>query len=218
MGVPDQGSVPVGLGGDDEGVPEQGSVPVGLGGDDAHPVGWPLGSTRGLLVAGPPAAGVTTALRTLAVGAVARGIPVLWVAGAAGDAHEVLPAGVDRVIGAEPLRRRLAAHLGSLLLVCDRVGDLDDPNLLEILTRFSTVAGRSQTLAIGTRLDHALRCLRGPIPAVASHRNGLLLSAAGPEGRLLGAALPRRTSVQPPGRGHLFRAGTPLPVQVAQCE
>ncbi len=163
----------------DRGLPEPGCVPIGLGGDDAGPVGWELGATRALLVAGPPAAGVTAALLTLATGAARRGIPVLWLSGAAAEGQDKLPTGVAAVAGAAAVRRILVAHEGPLLLVCDRVGDVEDPAMLELLTRFCAAAGAHQTLAIGDRLDRALRSLRGPVPAVAGHRNGLLLSADG---------------------------------------
>jgi hypothetical protein len=173
-------------------------VPIGVGDDDARPVGWDLSVTRALLIAGPPASGVSTALRTLADQAADREVPCLWV-----------PPGMD------DLGPRLAAHHGPLLLVCDRVGELSDPALLDLLTRFVTLAGPGQTLALGARLDHAARALRGPIPAVAGHRTGLLLSAETHDGRLLGGPLPRRRGPAPPGRGHLFRSGRSVPVQVA---
>jgi S-DNA-T family DNA segregation ATPase FtsK/SpoIIIE len=204
--------------------PTPSTVPIGVGGDDGSVRSVDLGGPGGgFLVAGPRRSGVTTALLVLATGAVAAGITVV-------RAHPgPLPplAGaqdLDLRRGPEGLERLLTDHRGAILLVVDDFGGAEAAipdgggarSLSALLERFVTVAGPGQYLALGSRLDRAVRAHRGPVAEVAAMRCGLLLQADSADGGLLDAVLPRRRGRMVPGRGHLIRPGTVEPVQVAE--
>ena len=112
------------------------------------------------------------------------------------------------------LRTLLTEHHGPVLLIADDVDGWSEAGT-ELLERFVSVAGPGQYLAIGCRLDRALRAHRGPINEVAASRTGILLQADSADGALLDAAIPRRRGQNGPGRGHLVLAGRVVPLQVA---
>ncbi len=194
--------------------PTAAAVPVGIGGDDASTVTLDLtGATRGLLVAGPRRSGVSNTLAALACGAAAAGVPVLRAAVGPGP---TLP-GVEHLVvgaGAGGLMTRLVEHSGPLLLVADEVDRWTDDGAA-LLERFLTAAAPGQYLALGVRLDRALRSHRGPVAELAALRTGVLLQADSSDGVLLDATLERRRGPAPPGRGHLVVDGSAVPVQVA---
>ncbi len=204
------------------------AVPIGFGGDDAGARTVDLTGAGGLLVAGPRRSGVTTALGVLATAAAAAGIPVLR-AGSRPSAPPPSPfcvtgvgpphpgvgcRDVDIRDGFDALRRLLVDHQGPLLLVADEVDSWPSEGEA-LLARFVTVAGVAQNLAVGARLDRAVRCSRGPIAELAALRTGLLLHADSTDGSLLDAVLPRRRGSLPAGRGHLVSRGQAVPIQVA---
>ncbi len=192
-----------------------GAIPIGRGGDDAAPLSVDLtGPGGGLLIAGPRRSGVSTTLTVLATGAAVAGITVVR-----GCLQPVaaLPRVRDLNLrgGVADLRRLLAEHQGSILLVADDADSWPDDGA-DLLERFLTVAGTGQYLAIGSRLDRALRSRRGPVWEAAALRTGVLLHADSADGVLLDAIIPRRRGHLPAGRGHLIVTGRAAPLQVAQ--
>lgn len=187
-------------------------VALGLGGDAADVIGLdPSTWVGGFLVAGPRRSGVSTTLAVLARGAVTAGIPVLHLVGTAPD-RATLGHRVPLADGGAALEDLLVAHEGPILLVADEPDD--QGRAAELLSRFLTVAGPGQLLAIGCRLDRALRAHRGLITDTAAHRTGVLLQANASEGGLLDVSLPRRRDRPGVGRGHLVRLGTAEPIQI----
>ncbi len=193
-------------------------VPLGVGGDAALPVGVDLtGAGGGLLVAGPRRSGVTGTLAVLAGGAAAAGIRTVRLTI---RATAPLPGvrDIDLRAGTDPLLTFLAGHTGPLLLVGDNAEELAEQPVAELLLQFLAVAGAGQYLALGTRLDRALRSHRGPIAETAAFRTGVLLGADAMDGIVLDTVLPKRRVPAAPGRGHLVTAGAAVAVQVAQAE
>lgn len=195
--------------------PDPAAVPIGLGGDAAAPVSVDLtGAGGGLLVAGGRRSGVSSALAVLAVGAVGAGIPtvrlLLRTAPPLPGAQDL-----DLRAGPDPLSRFLAGHQGPLLIVADNADQLVEHPAGELLSRYLTVAGTGQYLALGVRLDLAARSHRGPIAETAAFRTGILLGADSLDGSVLDAVLPKRRTLPPAGRGHLVISGAVQPVQLA---
>ncbi len=207
--------LPLLVGADALPAPIPAAVQIGLGGDAATAVGVDLtGPGGGLLVAGPRRSGVSNALAVLAIGAIRAGIPtsrlLLRPTAPLAGAREL-----DLRPGPDELLEFLARHQGPLLLIADDADQLAEHPAGELLSRYLTVARSGQYLALGTRLDRALRSHRGPIAEAAAFRTGILLGADQLDGAVLDAALPKRRIVPPPGRGHLVVSGTVQPVQVA---
>ncbi len=193
-----------------------GAIPIGVGGDEAAPVCLDLrGPGGGLLVAGARRSGVTGTLDVLALGAAAAGIRVLR--GCLRPAT-ALPGvrDVDLRRGTAELVDLLVDHEGPLLLVVDEVESWRDIDA-GLLERFLSAVGSGQHLALGCRLDRALRSLRGPVAEVAALRTGVLLGADASDGALLGTVIPRRRGPGAPGRGHLVIDGVAQVLQVAQA-
>ncbi len=193
------------------------AVPIGLGGDAVVPQLIDLAGPGGaLLISGPRRSGVSTVLSVLAAGAVEAGIRVVR-----GSHRPVSPLpgvlDIDLRAGTAGLRTVLAEHQGSILLVADDVPDWSETGA-DLLERFVTVAGPGQYLALGCRLDLALRAHRGPIAEVAALRSGVLLQAEAADGALLDARIPRRTGPFRAGQGHLVHRGEAVPIQVARLE
>ncbi|MET3803705.1 S-DNA-T family DNA segregation ATPase FtsK/SpoIIIE [Nakamurella sp. UYEF19] len=196
------------------GVPTAGALPLGRGGDDASTVSVDLsGPGGGFLIAGPRRSGVSTTLTVLALGGARAGIPV--VRGTV-QAQAAVPGvrDVDLRRGTSDLRQLLSDHQGPILLIADDLDRWSDDGS-DLLERFLAAAGSAQYLALGSRLDRALRAHRGPIAEVAALRNGVLLQADTSDGTLLDVALPRRRGALVVGRGHLVVAGRAVPLQVA---
>ena len=193
------------------------AVPLGLGDDDGSVQTLDLtGPGGGLLVTGPRRSGVSTALHALALGAAASGIRVVR---AAARPATTLPGvlDVDLRSGVEPLRRLLVDHEGPILVLADGLeGAVWSDDALALLERFVTVCGPAQYLAVGARLDRALRSHRGLIAEVAAFRSGVLLQPDSADGSLFDVTVPRRRGRPPPGRGFLIRQGRAVPLQVAR--
>lgn len=191
------------------------AVPIGIGGDEAEPALLDLtGPGGGVLVAGPRRSGVSGALRVLGLGAAAGGIRVLRAL-ARPSPPLVGVRDVDMRRGTAELIELLVDHHGPLLLVVDEVDCWLDADT-GVLERFLSAAGPGQQLALGCRLDRALRSQRGPVAELAALRTGILLAADASDGGLLGTIVPRRRGPSPPGRGHLVIDGAAQVVQVAQ--
>lgn len=188
------------------------AVLLGPGGDAADPIGLdPRTWAGGFLVAGPRRSGVSTTLAVLAAGAAGAGVPVLQLTGTT-PIRTALGRRVPLTDGGAALEELLLAHEGPILLVADEPDD--QGRAADLLSRFLAVAGPGQLLAIGCRLDRALRAHRGLIADTAAHRTGVLLQATGSEGGLLDVSLPRRRDRPGAGRGHLVRLGRAEPIQI----
>jgi S-DNA-T family DNA segregation ATPase FtsK/SpoIIIE len=211
------------------------SVPVGCGGDAAIPIEVDLAGGGGAwVIAGPRRSGVSTTLLTLATGAAAAGIPVLW-AGTGPTAPRAAPGRppVWRVVASAPeLQDALAEHTGPLALFADtgvlhgdrrpgsgppdRSGSSDTSMFADLLSRFCRVCGPGQHLILGTRPEVVAGAFHGPVAEALTFRQAILLDADAADGPRLGVRLPRRTSPPPPGRGVLIRGGAATPVQIAR--
>jgi S-DNA-T family DNA segregation ATPase FtsK/SpoIIIE len=192
-----------------------GAVTIGIGGVAAVPQSLDLtGPGGGLLVTGRRRSGVSTALTVLASSAAASGLTVIRPTLRPAPP---LPAvrDIDLRPGAELLRRELAEHEGPVLLVVDDADRLIEHPAADLFIRFLGVAARGQYLALGVRLDHAVRSHRGLIAEVAAFRTGVLLGVDAVDAGVLDTSLPRRRGPAPPGRGHLVINGTPTAIQIA---
>lgn len=168
-------------------------VPVGIGGDDARVLRADL--TAGLLVAGPPGSGRTTALRGLSRALHRSGASVV----APGAAGAVEP---------DPARR-------PTVVVVDDADELEraSPGALERL--LADHPGAAPLLA--TSAAAAASAFHGPVPALVAARRVLVLDALDPASAQLvgaGAAALADAGAAPPGRGVLVQRRLVEPVQV----
>jgi S-DNA-T family DNA segregation ATPase FtsK/SpoIIIE len=192
-------------------------TPVGVGGDDAEPVGVDLAG-GGLLVAGPPGSGRSTALAAIAAWHRAHGTEVAIVAPPRSPLARSETGTVLGPADGEALGRFLAVPGGA-----PRVVLVDDAELLldtaadVLLTAHLTGAadpGTAIVAAGGT--GELLAAFRGLTIPLRRARRGVLLCPSGPlDGDLLGVRL-RRGSASRPGRGVLVHGGQTTTVQVAQ--
>ncbi len=194
--------------------PRPEAIPLGLGGDGAEPVTIDLsGPSCAFLTAGPRRSGVTSTLQVLARAAADARLSVVRL-----DARPTSPwAGVPAIDvrdGPGRAERFLIDHEGPLVLVAE-APDEDDP-LAALLLNYLAVAGPGQHLALGCRLDRAVRSHRGLVREAAAFRTGILLQADAADGHVLDVVLPRRRGQPRPGGGHLVRQGEVITVQVAQ--
>ncbi|MGR6965866.1 FtsK/SpoIIIE domain-containing protein [Geodermatophilus sp. URMC 61] len=192
-------------------------LPVGPGGDDGAVLTVDLSRTGGLLVAGPPGSGRTTALASWARHLAAAGAAVLQVV-----------RDPDRAsLGAMPGLRRLGAtdlagwqewltgpRATPGAVVVDDSADLVDSAVFGALTAAGAVPD-VVLLVAGTAAELSA-AFRGPVPALRRRRSGLLLSPAPGDADLLGTRLPRTPVPARPGSGWLVVAGTAQRVQVAR--
>jgi S-DNA-T family DNA segregation ATPase FtsK/SpoIIIE len=197
------------------------AMAVGLGNDDCSTVAVDLRRMGGrFLVCGASRSGRTTALRTFAVQASARGVDLLLVSRdpltlhhfEAADSHtaesritalslgDVVPQfdqGRKTLIVVDDCERLLDTPLGDTLT---RLAQQDDPD------RAWIVAARTEDLAL---------TFRGLGAEIRRARTGLLLQPGGSDGEVFGLQLPRRRAARIPGRGLVVSAGTTTTVQVA---
>ena len=180
--------------------PARWHVLLGPGGDDAAPVGVDV--SRGLLIAGPPGSGRTTALAVVGHGLARAGHPVLLLT--SGVASPVL----DGIPTATP--SEAAALPDAVTLLVDDLDDLEreHPELV------ATLSGRM----VATSTAHAAAgAYRGALPGLLRGRRVLVLDVhdaasaelVGPRSRWL--ADPGRRTV---GRGALVVGREVTPVQV----
>jgi DNA segregation ATPase FtsK/SpoIIIE, S-DNA-T family len=187
-------------------------LPLGPGGDEGVPLVMDLSRTGGLLVAGPPGSGRSSAVTAFATHFAAAGIPVLRVAparrppddepsglpwAAAGDVAEVR-AWVDRLDG----------RFG---VVC--VDDIGVPaESAAVLAMPAEAVGLVAAGSAGQLSAH----FQGPVSVLRRSRSGLLLCPGAAEADVLGIRLPRTPVPARPGSGWLVTAGTAERVQVAR--
>lgn len=190
-------------------------VAFGIGGDEALPLTLDLTGPGGaIVVAGPPRAGVTAAVTLILDRAAATGVPVIVLTAAPYTQRRASVDAIDLRDGTEPLRVRLAAHTGALLVVADHGGDGDDYPAAALLARFLDVCGAGQHLLLGARTDVLARARRGHLRQALASRRGLLLGADRIDGGLFDVTLPKR-SASIPGRGVWIDGAIVVPAQIA---
>ncbi|SDX76886.1 DNA segregation ATPase FtsK/SpoIIIE, S-DNA-T family [Geodermatophilus africanus] len=192
-------------------------LPVGPGGDEGGVLIVDLSRTGGLLVAGPPGSGRSTALECFARHLAAAGATVLQVAqdGERADtATRSAPRRLDAtdVAGWQTWLAGLRGAPGAV--VVDDLADLADSAVLGALTAAGSSPG-VVLLVAGTAAELAT-AFRGPVPALRRRRSGLLLTPGAGDADLLGIRLPRTPVPSRPGSGWLVSAGTARRVQVAR--
>ena len=192
-------------------------LPVGPGGDDGAVLTVDLARTGGLLVAGPPGSGRTTALESWAGHLAAAGVAVLDVVGgtgrsACGAAPGRLPLDATDLTGWQEWLAELGSTPGAV--VVDDCGVLADSGVLGALTAVEGLPG-VVLLVAGTAAELSA-AFRGPVPALRRRRTGLLLSPGPGDADLLGIRLPRTPVPARPGSGWLVVAGAAQRVQVAR--
>ncbi|SNS02260.1 DNA segregation ATPase FtsK/SpoIIIE, S-DNA-T family [Geodermatophilus pulveris] len=192
-------------------------LPVGPGGDEGGVLTVDLARTGGLLVAGPPGSGRTTALDAFARHLAAAGLAVLELGrgtapAAAGTGRSWVHAG-----DVPGWQEWLAGRLGAPGVVV-----VDDAALLgdtAVLAAPAVCEAPSDVLWLvaGTAAELSA-AYRGPVPVLRRRRSGLLLSPAPGDADLLGVRLPRTPVPCRPGSGWLVGSGTAQRVQVARRE
>jgi DNA segregation ATPase FtsK/SpoIIIE, S-DNA-T family len=170
---------------------------IGLGGDRVTPQHLPVGPGDGVLVAGSPGSGRSTALATIAQAQVARGVRCLmldsWDPDAAARVAED-PQACVLVDGPMPIPAEL------------------DAALQHHRHRGAQTGG---SLVVGCEPGQLVTAYTGILSELRPRRTGLLLGALGPgDGEGFGLRLPPRPA-GPPGRGLLVVRGQATSVQVA---
>jgi S-DNA-T family DNA segregation ATPase FtsK/SpoIIIE len=179
------------------------TVALGPGGDDGRAVRIDL--ALGLLVAGPPGSGRSTALAVIAHGLVQAGLPVVRL--------------VDR--GADPLPGVRDLGPGDLVAATDLLADhtvllVDDLDDLE-RTHPDLVLPPTTRLVAAVTSASATHAFRGAVPALLRRRRVLVLDAHDPaSAELVGprAAWCVDPLRRPAGRGVLVRGREAVVVQV----
>jgi S-DNA-T family DNA segregation ATPase FtsK/SpoIIIE len=193
-----------------------------VGGDELQPLGIDLGSEGpGFVVAGPPRAGRSSALVTMARSLLARGTPVVLVTPRRSPLRDL--AGTEGVVallddgGRPELLREAVGGRERYVVVVDDAELLYDTALdaeLSEVVRSGRDGGHG-LVAAGTTDDLGAQ-YRGFLVDARRSRSGLLLAPRGAgEGDLLAVRLPRNLDAGPVGRGLLVVGGTARPVQVA---
>lgn len=192
---------------------------VGLAGSMACQVSVDLSASSLLVVAGPAGSGRTTALRTLADGALAAGATVVLLHD--GDLPPAWAPHRERGLRSMTTAAAHATLLDTasgdggrppLVLVVDDV-DRAGPDAEEIAV---AVAAAGAAVVAATTTSWLAGSFRGLAAEVRRRGNGLLLRPGRHDGRdILGVAIPGQES-RLPGRGVLVRGGTATRVQVAR--
>jgi S-DNA-T family DNA segregation ATPase FtsK/SpoIIIE len=193
-------------------------LPVGPGGDEGDVLTVDLARTGGLLVAGPPGSGRTSALEAFVEHLRWGGVPVLRVrrgspaaGGLHGDdadlwLHPADDAGLDSWIAG------LGAAAGVLV-----VDDLGAPAEEPAISRLGTTrAGASVALLAAASPGCLPGHYQGPIAALRRSRSGLLLCPGPGDADVMGIRLPRTPVPVRPGSGWLVIGGAPERIQVAR--
>ena len=170
-------------------------IPFGVGGDQLDTLCLPLPVGSGVLIAGHPGSGRSTALATLADALGEQGTEHLLLDPWRPDAAELV-----------------AANPGSCVLVD---GPLQ-PELEAILRQHLAAGPRSGgRLVLTCEPGQVVSAYTGLIADLRGRRTGLLLGALGPgDGEGFGLRLPPRPA-GPAGRGLLVVRGRPVVIQVA---
>jgi S-DNA-T family DNA segregation ATPase FtsK/SpoIIIE len=184
---------------------------LGPGGDEGQPLVLDLARTGGLLVAGPPGSGRSSALAALTGQLRDRATRVLRLVagGPRTGAEDVLdPRDTDGIAawladaGSEPA-----------VIVADDVGAAQDwPGLC----MSPAAGGRGPILLAAGSAADLVSHYQGPVAILRRSRQGLLLCPGPAEADLLGIRLPRTPLPVRPGSGWLAGPGGLQRVQVAR--
>jgi S-DNA-T family DNA segregation ATPase FtsK/SpoIIIE len=195
---------------------------IGSGGDELGPQGIDIDAEGpGVVVAGPPRTGRSTALLTMTTSLLDAGTPVLVITPRRSPLRSLdgRP-GVLAVLGGDVDADQVQAAVGAR----DRyVVVVDDA---ELLADSLVSPALEQILLSGRDAEHGMilagstgdlsRTYSGFVPAALKSRCGLFVALEGPgDGDLFGIRLPRGAGPGPLGRGLLVRPGSTAPVQVA---
>lgn len=192
-------------------------LPIGPGGDEGDVLGVDLARTGGLLVAGPPGSGRTTALQSWSCHLAAGGAAVVQLVGdrqrAGAGTVPIAPAvaATDLAGWQEWLAGRRDAPG---VVVVDDVADLAESAVFGALAEAGTAP--DVVLLLAGTAGELSATYRGPVPALRRRRTGLLLSPEPGDADLLGVRLPRAPVPARPGSGWLVVAGAARRVQVAR--
>jgi S-DNA-T family DNA segregation ATPase FtsK/SpoIIIE len=193
-------------------------LPVGPGGDEGRPLRVDLLRTGGLLVAGPPGSGRSTALTAFAQHLGALGAEVLRIGmpPPAGDATDDVPGALRLDPADEAGATEWSAGLGARpgVVIADDLGaPADAPALGRIqLTR----AQGGLVLIVAAGAGQLSAHYQGPVAALRRGRTGLLLCPGPGDADLLGIRLPRTPLPHRPGSGWLVTGSALQRVQVAR--
>lgn len=194
----------------------------GSGGDELAPQGINMRTEGpGVIVAGPPRSGRSTALLTAAYDLIRRNVPVLLITPRRSPLRDLETQ--DGVLGIlsndttpDELWQTLDGQQDYVVLVDDAELIRDEPledELEEVLRRAEDtnsgmiIAGESEALSSQ---------FRGFIVQAGKARSGLLISPAGMnEGDIFNIRIPRNAGAGPVGRGILVRSGQVSDIQVA---
>jgi S-DNA-T family DNA segregation ATPase FtsK/SpoIIIE len=193
------------------------SVVLGVGGDELEPVEVDLGEVLpGFLVGGPPGAGRSSTLLTVAEGLRSKGIRLVAVAPRSSPLRELPGCITDRDAS---LDLETALGGGRCALLVDDAELLVDSGLSYVLEKAVREARDAGTVVVAAgTTEELVTGYRGFVVDLRKAKAGVLLSPQGPgDGDLLGARLSRATGgdVQP-GRGLLVVRGRAEPLQVAR--
>lgn len=192
-------------------------VVLGVGGDELDPVEVDLGEALpGFLVGGPPGAGRSSTLLTVAGGLRHSGLPLVAVAPRASPLRELPGCVTSRAAAAE-----LEALLGDgrCVLLVDDAELLVDSGLSYVLEKAVREARDAGTVVVAAgTTEELVTGYRGFVVDLRRAKAGVLLSPqSAADGDLLGVRLSRSTGGEvQPGRGLLVRRGRVQPLQVAR--
>ena len=197
---------------------------VAIGGDELSGLGIDLTRFPGFAIAGPPAAGRSTALMVMAESLLETGTAVIGLAPRKSPLHRLAgQPGVSEVF-TEPepdpmrLKELLESADGPLAVLVDDAEALHQTPVADLLAQIPIEGrGRGQALVVAGTSNELLRLMRGFTFAARQFRCGLLLTPDQPQlgQELFGAKLPRSgTFDSPAGRGYLIRSGQAILVQV----
>jgi DNA segregation ATPase FtsK/SpoIIIE, S-DNA-T family len=195
---------------------------VGAGGDELGPQGIDIGADGpGVVIAGPPRSGRSTALLTMVNSLLRAGTKVLVIAPRRSPLRALDAApGVLGVLGPDLTPDDVTTAVSGV----DRyVVAVDDAELLgDNLASFTLeeiiVSGRDAEhgLILAGTTDDMSRIYSGFVRTALKSRCGLFVALSSPaDGDLFGIRLPRGAGPGPLGRGLLVRPGQTAPVQIA---
>jgi len=195
---------------------------VGAGGDELGPVGIDIGADGpGVVVAGPPRSGRSTALLTMTSSLLRSGTDVLVIAPRRSPLRSLEGSpGVLGVLGADLTPDDVTsavADASRYVVVVDDAELLSD-NPASFTLEEIVVSGRDADhgLLLAGTTDDLSRIYSGFVRTALKSRCGLFVALASPgDGDLFGIRLPRGAGPGPLGRGLLVRPGSTAPVQVA---
>jgi S-DNA-T family DNA segregation ATPase FtsK/SpoIIIE len=194
-------------------------VPVGPGGDDGTTLSVDLARTGGLLIAGSPGSGRTTALNAFVAHLRMSGVPVLRVGRSA-----PAPDQLEEADAAENwLQSADAGGMDAWITTLDHrsgvvvVDDLGAPTEEPAISRLATMDPTGSVALLAAASPGCLSAhYQGPIASLRRSRSGLLLCPGPGDADLMGVRLPRTPVPVRPGSGWLVTSGVPERIQVAR--